>query len=420
MFLTVSFDIFLTFNLFGFTFRFSQVVSFILMIVMAAKCLKTGILIKSLGFGAFMIWFFFLMFATFNTPLVKMNFVYHLWLMFDFVIVLVMVNLFGEKERFNKVLKLYLLSFVIMAIVGLVQFILPVLGFPPLFVKQWWIRDVLPRINGFSYEPSYYATYMLIGWVIFRILFKYRKDYFKEYDRDILISFILITSAMIISSSRMGILMIAVFEMLNLGRKILKVMRTTRLTKRAIRNFGYGAIGFAILILIIVIINNYFYDLTFLLQGTGLFGTANHSFAERFKGMIDTFTVFTKSPIIGYGLGGVYTEVAALNGFDIYSVAVQDVGSVLNVFLETLAATGLIGFIFFVKYIYTLISKPIKLILPKIDSSKKVIMLALVLSLIFELFILMFNQNILRMYLWINIAMVSLCFYNFKKNIGHS
>ena len=47
----------------------------------------------------------------------------------------------------------------------MIQFALPVLGLGAPLVKQWWIPGFLPRVNGFSYEPSYLATYLLIGFV---------------------------------------------------------------------------------------------------------------------------------------------------------------------------------------------------------------------------------------------------------------
>jgi len=55
-----------------------------------------------------------------------------------------------------------------MGIIGLVQWILQFFGIL-FYLTQY---NSMHRINGFSYEPSYYASYMLIGWIIYAYLYE--------------------------------------------------------------------------------------------------------------------------------------------------------------------------------------------------------------------------------------------------------
>ena len=413
VFLTSSFDIFLSINLFGYTFRFCQMISFILMIIALFKIIKEKKVIKPLGIIPLLLWLLTLIISTFNTPLINVNIAYDLWLIFNIVFIFSILNIFKEEIQINNIIKLYLISFVIVSIYGLLQFILPFFGIVPPFIAQWWKVGTIARINGFSYEPSYFSTYILMGWIILRIFLKYENTQFKKYKKYINIGFVILSLAMVLSSSRIGILMIVFFEILNLIYDLI-ICNSNR--KQILKIILTIVIIGLIITLILFLINKYVYNLMFLLNGTGLFGTSSHSFSDRFKGMTDTLIVFSQSPLIGHGLGGVYTAVAQLNGFNIYLNSVQDVGIVQNIFAEVLAASGVFGFIFFIKYLFDLIYKPLYYSYKKIKSKKRSIILrTFSISLIFELLILIFNQNILRPYLWIHISLLCLIYEVYRR-----
>ena len=64
-------------------------------------------------------------------------------------------------------MRAYLWSFVAVALYGLLQFFGPLLLHVTMpFTVQWIVHGRVARINAFSYEPSYYATYMFIGWAM--------------------------------------------------------------------------------------------------------------------------------------------------------------------------------------------------------------------------------------------------------------
>lgn len=396
IFLTSSFDIFLTVDVFGFTFRISQIFCIALMIIYLCTIIKRGKMILPLGYKNLLIWVAMLVAVTFNTALPSINIGYHLWLIFDILIIFCLTQLIEDKEANNKILKLYILSFFIMAIVGIIEFIIGVMGIKIPFITQWWIDGKFPRINGFSFEPSYYATYLLLGWVFCRVLVERNIKICKNLFR-ILIT---ITIAIILSSSRMGIAMIAIFEVIMWLKNL---FRGT--------NKKYVQIMFIIGVITVIIIGFLFQQgkLDRILFGTGLNGTASHSVTIRENDLLSVWEVFKQSPIVGRGLGGIYVQIAENRGFDIYNVSVQSVATGISVFLEVLAASGIIAFIFFILYMLNLIVKPLKLNKRNIEQEHKDIMNALVLSFIMEIIILQFNQNILRIYFWIHIAV--LCMY---------
>jgi hypothetical protein len=77
------------------------------------------------------------------------------------------------------------------------------LGLGGPLVKQWWIPGELPRVNGFSYEPSYFATYLLIGFVFTGSLRRNRSTLLPS--GRLLAIYWLTAIGIILSSSRMGI-----------------------------------------------------------------------------------------------------------------------------------------------------------------------------------------------------------------------
>lgn len=418
IFLTSSFDIFLSVEMFGYTFRICQLLIVILMFISMINIIKSRKIKTPLAITFLIIWAAFVLLGTFNTIIPSFNFAYHLWLIFNILILYGFTNYFGEKYNLKLIIKLYLLSFIIVSIFGIIQFLLPFIGINPPLVQQWWIPGQLIRANGFSYEPSYYATYLLIGWVMFRILFKFNKSFIED-KKFIIIGLIVTTISIILSTSRMGIIMLVLFELCNFAYNFFKTLvdRNYKLFFTYLLAIICSLLG---IVLIIYMIDKYIIDLNFLLNGTGLNGAPAHSFLDRFKGAIDVFIVFTKSPLLGYGYGGVYTEVALLNNMNVFNGNIQDLGVTFCVFAEALAASGIIGFIFLMIYFIIICLKPIIKSFKIKNEQDKIFLISLAISLIFELIILQFNQNILRLYLWIHMALLSLFYSKLIKNKGGS
>jgi len=144
------------------------------------------------------------------------------------------------------------------------------------------------------------------------------------------------------------------------------------------------------------------------LQGLGIFGTASHSSSARIQDLYDTFNIFKQSPWIGYSLGGLDAQIAKLK-----NIIYAGNGMTMCITVEALAAFGIIGFAFFARYFYTIFKKSIKLA-RKLPKEYGYIIKAVLWALVMELGILQMNQNILRVYLWIHIGIVSVVYF-----IGH-
>ena len=142
------------------------------------------------------------------------------------------------------------------------------------------------------------------------------------------------------------------------------------------------------------------------LNGTGLSDTAAHSVVERESAFADTLQVFLDHPLAGRSLGGVSSSIADLHGQEIQSFGDLKQFEGMNVFAEVLAASGVIGVIPFVVFLVVTIRKPIRLA-RVMEPSYAGLLHGLVRSLFFAWAILQFNQNLLRPYLWVHLAILA-------------
>jgi O-antigen ligase len=412
--ITVSFDIFLVFNIGGFNVRITQVLLIVPVALGVVFPFFRGKIIKPIGFYSLLLWTALIVLYIPNTTFLTRNIGYAFWLIFNVVLIFSTVNLFNSYLKVVRFFKLYYYSFFLIAIFGLLQFILPFLNIKPILVQQWW-TDQLPRINGFSYEPSYFATYMLIGWVMSAYLLLNPVSFIPK--KWIILIFGIETLVMLLSSSRMGWLMMILWFMqypikilirLWIGKVYkshFKIVLTISGLTAAAAYYTYKTIGFE--------------PLKVVFYGLGLFGTASHSSGSRLSLLADTLTIFMKSPLIGYSLGGIPSAIGRLSGIEVVDQLVAKEFEGINIIAEVLAASGIIGFIPFVIYFMVLILNPVALgkrrlgIQPDIRS----MLLSSVYSLIFLLLILQFNQNILRPYLWLHISILSSVYYVAKTRV---
>ena len=242
---------------------------------------------------------------------------YFVWLVLNIALSFAMVNLFaGNFVRLQTLLKLYLGSFVFAAGFGIVQFVLPIVGGPALLVEQWWLPGRVPRVNGFSFEPSYYATYLIMGLVCLGSLRRSGISDFRT--KTWTFAYLLIVLAMILCSSRIGI----AFVILELA--IQPVRRLARVLRRPSLVLGFHFSGRKILIagacICLACIGGIRAvdwlaenpgTVRVMLWGTGLLGTASHSVDERQDHFDDTIQAIADHPWMGSSLGGVTESVAS-------------------------------------------------------------------------------------------------------------
>jgi hypothetical protein len=127
---------------------------------------------------------------------------------------------------------------------------------------------------------------------------------------------------------------------------------------------------------------------------------------ERANAFVDTLTVFTQHPFIGRSLGGVSSGIAELHGVEIRSFQDSKPYEGMAIFAEVLAGSGVFGVVPFVVFLIAIIKKPLE-VARRSSPEYSVLLRALTRALVFEMAVLQFNQNILRPYLWVHLAILA-------------
>ena len=391
--MTSSFDVFLVLEVGG-TLRFCHLMALILVAAAALRIVAVGEIPTLGALPLFLWWVVQLLFVPVTAFWVK-SLSYCSWLLLDLALVISFVQLFSTNTRaLNKLLNWYLYSFGVVALFGIVQFSLPLIGLPAPFAAEWWVPGRVIRVNGFSYEPSYFATYLLIGFVLIRAL--------KSSSPVLRVIFWLITVAIVLSSSRLGI----VFMLLDVLCSYLPRLLTIYRQPINFRKLALAAIISVCIVRGAAVLRDNAETVTLLLAGTGLYGSAAHSVVDRENSFVDTLTVFQRNPLLGRSLGGISYAIGELHGDRIASFKDSKLFEGMSVFAEALAASGIIGIVPFLIFLATTISRPLKLA-KSCPPDYSLCLRAFVRALIFEWAILQFNQNILRPYLWVHIALLA-------------
>jgi hypothetical protein len=407
---TSSFDIFLVVNAGG-NYRFCQVILPPLIALAIIKVLR-GHRIPTLGSVWLSVWFLFQVAFIPVTDFWPKSLGYCLWLLLNLGMMFGFVQLFSkDSQTLRMLLRWYLYSFAFIAAFGIFQFALPVLGLPGILITQWWILDVLPRVNGFSYEPSYFACYLLIGFVFVSSLRRARSTLLPA--RTLRGIYYLTAIGIIISSSRLGIVFLLAEVFLAKIKPWLSFfsdIKRLQIVRSKVRPLIPSLLSLTFILTLsggtVILLENSPVLLFMFLNGTGISDTAAHSVIERENALEETIAVFVQHPFIGRSLGGISSAIAEYEGDTIRSFEDAKTIEGMSVFAEVLAASGVIGFIPFLCFLVVTIRKPLMLarIAPPFYSS---LLHGLVRSLVFTWAILQFNQNVLRTYLWTHLAILA-------------
>lgn len=401
-FLTSSWDIFGTLTIDGYTFR---VCALTLSMLMGLSIIK----IKSDGFF-YPAGFFWLLaaclvnwLACFKDGLYKNEIAHALWFTFLVGGYFFVPNLVASRKILKNTLVLYMASFFILSVFGFFQLFLFLIFWKELFITQWIVPGVFPRVSGFSYEPSYYATYLITGWSL---------CYFyvcQEPNSKKILNWILYTVLAIglaVSSSKGiigGELLILLSGFLIIIFK--PVFGFRRGSVIAATGFGFAAF-FLYLSLAFSVIGSkprIQEDIKPFLQGTGLIATGSHSVAARWDSTGATFDVFKENYLIGVSFGGIPYKIAKVNGETIQDYEDFKANQGNSVLIECLAALGAFGFFCLCGCFFNIVRAlwgPKRLVSPKVA-------VALVGALIVSLIALQFNQNLFRFYFWLFIYVMA-------------
>ncbi|MCR5592626.1 MAG: O-antigen ligase family protein [Saccharofermentans sp.] len=398
--LIASCDIVLAFEVAGLTVRISQLVSMSVMFLFLLRIIKFGNVKILTPYYNLLIVIVFNTICIFNSKTIFNAVGYDLWLIFDCIQVLAFTYFLSKQESVHSIVRKYIMCFNALAVVGFVQFALQFVGIN-FFVTQY---NDLHRSNGFSYEPSFYATYMIMGSIICLYLLE-RRNYKCMRKSALIISTLLNCGAVVISTSRMGILILLVYIVYRgfMSLRIYIHMRASLI--RILFTLMPIMVGIALIFLIIAIEFEVDFVMHYL-SGLGIGGTTSHSADARMSGFVDTWKLFLDSPFLGCSLGGIDAGIIEYKARN-YTVA-NNGGASMCISLEALAAYGIFGAFFFFKYMWDLtVGGYLKAKKRPGDKKDREPVYAMLIALFFEFVILQLNQNVLRPPFWVHIALVS-------------
>jgi hypothetical protein len=421
---TASFDVFLNVNLGG-NVRFTQFVMLLFLLIAMAKILQEGRFLWPRGAGALAVWIacLILFLPQSGSWLIGLQMLG--LLLFSVAGMLAILQVYGLSSQIETLMKLYMASFVFIALAGLLQFALPLFGLHSFLVSEWIIHGKLARINGFMIEPSYYATYLIIGWILL-IELRISKARIAT-GRLWGWATVLMTVALILCTSKSGwvVMVIEVLARLAplIGRGMRNVLRQASAGRMMIplpRSSAIvkGVLGCLLLVAIAIAASSLWLSshvsATVFLNGSGLANTPAHSVLIRLRDTRRTWRIFTDHPFIGRGLGGVPVANAEYYGIHVTNMDMARLWWGFPVLLDILAASGIFAFIPFLIFLYANtfgVYRKASLCMPE-ERAKW--LRALARAMIFEWLMLLIDQNILRVYLWYHFAMVTTVAYHLE------
>lgn len=408
---SASWDIFMQIKVGGFSLRFTQFIIMLLMFLGTLHTLSKGKNIIPLGFGSLLLWACCIFAFVPHTTFLPRSILYALWLLFCIMSVYIFVQLIHSEKRLETIMRWYIYSFTFVSAFGLLQFAAGLLG-KNLLTMQWYIPGRFPRINGFSYEPSFFAIYMVQGFILTAYLREKKTRIMPR--RIINLCYLTIAFSLLVSTSRAGWIICYLWFSRPLFIFLWHLTKgnfSIYYFKKTCLKVFFPTLCLIILGTILVKI----FSINFFISGISFLGGGSHSSGTRWNSFVDLITIFINSPFIGYSLGGLSSAIGALHGVIVTNNEQAKDFEGTGVALEILAASGLLGVIPFLSYIYQILIKPWQMAKRLPDSETKKILIGLVVSLFFTLIIVQSGQNILRTYIWYHIALISSAYATGKR-----
>jgi len=417
--LTASCDLVLTVDIAG-TVRFCQFMLLGVMLCAVAHMLETRTILWPRGGYALALWCILQGIFIVESPAPSTSLLLYAVLLFTLLGIAAALQIYGRSPHIGSLMKVYLYSFVIVSLFGAIQFISPALHLGAPLIAQWIYPGLIPRINGFNYEPSYFATYLIIGWIMVVDL---RASHATITQSRRWFWFLLLISAILFLSTSKTAWLLMMAEVLArflpvVWRHI--VRQTTRLLRGSwIVDLPRGKTIAGVLLVVAFLaasaeVASQFVDLNTFLSGTGINGTAAHSLNDRIGGFAATFEVIKLHFWIGRSLGGVPATIAQLHGLQLRTISDLRAFWGFPVPLDVFAASGFWGFIPFLWFFLTITAGERKLIRSHYDDDRAKWLQALIRALIFEWLALCADQNLLRVYLWFHVTMIVVVGYNLR------
>jgi hypothetical protein len=420
---TASFDTILNFDIGG-SLRLCQLLMFLVFIAALAHAVQSGRLLWPRGSNSLSIWILIQLFLIPLSGVIFLGLEFFAQLIFMVFCIFALVQLYGCSRYVHSLMKMYLLSYVFVGCYGLFQFAVPLAGLTPianLIERQWVVHGKIARINGFCYEPSYFATYLIMGWIMLVELRLSRARI--THGRLWQLAMLAVTAALFLSTSKTA----WVFMAVELVARVLPSFR--KKVSSFFRGWFSGKILFvaprrhvlrrAVLFVVVLIVggvflSQYIKDPTIFLSGTGLGHQPAHSLNDRTGAAYATLGAFKEHPFVGRSLGGVSVYIASRDGIEVTTLEQSHSYWGFPVLMDVLVASGIFGFIPFLVFLYANTFGALRLAASRWPAERAKWVRALARAMIFEWLVLMTDQNLLRIYIWFHIAMVAVVAYNLE------
>jgi len=422
---------------FGNTFRLTQVFFLLCFVIwIVSKVANKQFSLRNSGLVEFPLLLFILWsigtdVTSYN---LKRSISYSIWMVYSYMMVLMVVDYVGEsKERLRQTLRVYFLSFVIVSVIGLIMLVLEVAGFDVATNPGTGraVERAHPRLYGLNYEPSYFATYS----IIYLVVVIYLKAWGKQVCSDLRCKrwhFYIVLIAFVAAASRGGFVIFIPFLFFML---VVELYHAGRNRRWFVSKWAFKIVTF---MMIFVLFGAYVYlgkgqfvedaDV-YLFTGMGVgkrHGVQSaHSLGGR--GVETAMTIHTGiyNPIMGVGMGGYGRYVVEnLQNYPLKELwLAMNVGDAIAemhktfeidkkdpepmcVSAEVFATTGIPGLILWLIVNFLIPFRMYRLAMKQgVDKKMCVLLKAMALGHIWLFLIMHFNQNIMRPYYWLNIAM---------------
>jgi len=424
---TASFDTFLNFDLGG-SLRLCQILMVLVCIAGLANAIQNGTVLWPRGSASLALWVVVQALLLPLSGVISIGLEYFAMLLFLVFGIFALVQLYGHSDLVESLMRVYMLSYVLMGAFGVFQLAAPLLGWTAiadLTVRQWIVHGKIARINGFCFEPSYYATYLVMGWIMLVELrvsgakiasgrgWKYATwivsaALFLSTSKTAWIIMLIELAARLFPSLQRGIT--GFFREWNRGRWMVRVPRA-----RTIKNLLLGCVVFLAGCLFF---SQYIKDPAIFLSGSGLGHQPSHSLDDRAGAAKDTINAFKEHPFVGRSLGGVSVYIASRNGVQVATLMQAHKYWGFPVLMDVLVGSGVFGFIPFLVFVYANTFGALRLATRRWPEERAKWLRALARAMVFEWLVLMTDQNLFRVYIWFHISMVAVVAYNLE--FGHA
>ncbi|EQD56858.1 membrane protein, partial [mine drainage metagenome] len=146
----------------------------------------------------------------------------------------------------------------------------------------------------------------------------------------------------------------------------------------------------------------------FLLGGLGLVSASTESSGTRIHEAIWTLDAFAKHPIIGSGIGALPVAIAPHEDGAVYTIKEAKNYQGMSIFPELIASTGIVGGLLMLGFMLAL-TRSYDMAVRKANAWQRELLSASAWAVIWILMTLQMNQNFLRVYLYVDLAVLICC-----------